>query len=456
MFSNDTIVALSTPPGVGAIAVIRISGNDSFDIVQSIFKGKILKNQNSHTIHFGKIVANEQVIDEVVISIFKGPNSFTKEDILEISCHGSQYIIQKIIELLVKQGARYAKPGEFTQRAFINGRFNLAQAEAVADLIHSDSESAHMAAINQMRGGFANEIKELREQLVTFASLIELELDFAEEDVAFANRSQLKNTVLNLLQIIVPLIDSFQYGNAIKNGVPVAIIGKPNAGKSTLLNVLLNEERAIVSDIAGTTRDTIEDEIVISGFKIRFIDTAGLRVTDDKLESIGIERTLQKIKEASLIIYLFDVSNNTKDDLKKIITEIESFEKPYLLVGNKIDFEHYSISKYNDGNNSNSIIFISANKKLGIENLKSQIIKAVNLENFKTGNSLVTNIRHYESFLLTKEALESVLFGIDSNTTTEIIAEDIREALHQLGLITGEVTNDEILGNIFSKFCIGK
>ncbi|MDX2189331.1 MAG: tRNA uridine-5-carboxymethylaminomethyl(34) synthesis GTPase MnmE [Bacteroidota bacterium] len=456
MFSNDTIVALSTPQGVGAIAVIRVSGGNSFDLLQQIFRGKNLKNQLTHTIVFGKIVDKEQVIDDVLVSIFKGPNSFTKEDVVEISCHGSNYIIQKIIELLIKQGARYAKPGEFTQRAFLNGRFNLAQAEAVADLIHSDSESAHLAAIKQMRGGFAAEIKVLREQLVTFASLIELELDFAEEDVAFANRSQLKSTVLGLLQIIFPLIDSFQFGNAIKNGVPVAIIGKPNAGKSTLLNTLLNEEKAIVSEIAGTTRDAIEDEIIINGFKIRFIDTAGLRITNDKLETIGIERTMQKIQEASLIIYLFDVTNNSIEDLKKIIKEIKSFEKPFLLVGNKIDFQDYEPTKFESLNNTNALIFISANKKNGIENLKSQIIKAVNLENFKTGNSLVTNIRHYESFLLTKEALERVLFGIDSNQSTELIAEDIREALYQLGLVTGEVTNDEILGNIFSKFCIGK
>jgi tRNA modification GTPase len=449
---EDTIVALSTPVGVGAIGVIRVSGTDAISITQKIFKGKKLAETPSHTALFGYIMDGDVVVDEVVATLFLAPKSFTKENVIEISCHGSNFIINRIIKLLIKSGCRYAQPGEFTQRAFLNGRFDLAQAEAVADLIASDSESAHMAAMNQMRGGFSDEIKILREKLLNFASLIELELDFAEEDVEFANRDDLKQLVYNILKVLEPLIHSFDQGNAIKNGVPTVIAGKPNAGKSTLLNALLNEEKAIVSEIAGTTRDVIEDEINIEGVKFRFIDTAGLRETTDKLEAIGIERTRQKMKEASLIIYLYDVNTTHIEELKAEVVELEKAGIPLLLVGNKVD----KAGNYADFKNLKNSLFLSAARKTGIEDLKKKLLEAVKLDTFKTGDTVVTNIRHFESLNNTKESLEAVLEGLDKGVTGDFLAMDIRQALYYLGLITGEVTNDELLGNIFSKFCIGK
>lgn len=449
---SDTIVALSTPTGIGAIGVIRVSGNNAFSITEHIFKGKKLSIQHSHTAHFGHIVDNELVIDEVVATVFKNPNSFTKEDVVEISCHGSPYIINKIIKLLIKNGCRYARAGEFTQRAFLNGRFDLAQAEAVADLIASENESAHTAAMNQMRGGFSKELKNLREELVNFASLIELELDFAEEDVAFANRDDLKKTVLKLHIFTYNLVQSFDLGNAIKNGVPIVIAGKPNAGKSTLLNTLLNEEKAIVSDIAGTTRDVIEDELTLDGIKFRFIDTAGLRETTDKLEAIGIERTRKKMSEASLILYLFDIKKTTLSDIETEKKALLKLQIPIVLVANKIDgFENSA-----DFETLENIVFISALEKNGIEQLKSKLLKTVKSTDFKTGDAVITNIRHFENLTQTQQALERILEGLDLNISGDLLAQDIRQALFYLGQITGEVTTDDLLGNIFSKFCIGK
>lgn len=449
---SDTIVALSTPTGIGAIGVIRVSGNKAFYITEQIFKGKKLSEQVSHTAHFGHILDNQTVVDEVVATIFKNPHSFTKEDVVEISCHGSPYIINKIIKLLIKNGCRYARAGEFTQRAFLNGRFDLAQAEAVADLIASENESAHTAAMNQMRGGFSKELKNLREELVNFASLIELELDFAEEDVAFANREDLKNTVSKLHSFTYNLVQSFDLGNAIKNGVPIVIAGKPNAGKSTLLNALLNEEKAIVSDIAGTTRDVIEDELTLDGIKFRFIDTAGLRETTDKLEAIGIERTRKKMSEASLILYLFDIKTTSVQDLETEKVELEMLNIPIVFVANKID----GFEKTLDFEELQNCIFISALENKGIEKLKSKLLEIVKSADFKTGDAVITNIRHFENLTQTQLALERILVGLDLNVSGDLLAQDIRQALFYLGQITGEVTTDDLLGNIFSKFCIGK
>jgi len=451
--NEDTIVALATPPGTSAIAVIRLSGPKAFDITGKIFKGKNLNQVPSHTIHFGTIKDGDRIIDEVLISLFRAPHSFTKENIVEISTHGSPYIIKEIMQLLIEQGARLAKPGEFTKRAFMNGKFDLAQAEAVADLIASDSEASHKAAMNQMRGGISQEIKKLREQLVNFASLIELELDFSEEDVEFANRDQLRDLINNIRKMIDKLIQSFNLGNAIKNGIPTVIAGKPNAGKSTLLNVLLNEEKAIVSEIPGTTRDFIEDELVLEGVSFRFIDTAGLRETKDKLEAMGIERTKQKMSQASLIMFLFDVNNTNEKELIESLDMLKEMKVPYIVVGNKMDKDTDYKEEFR---NFDGIVYISAKKKLGIEELKQRILEQVNIKSFKTGDAVVTNLRHYESLLHTKESLNKVLLGLDNGITGDLLAEDIRASLHSLGEITGEITTDDLLANIFSKFCIGK
>ncbi|MEP0367448.1 MAG: tRNA uridine-5-carboxymethylaminomethyl(34) synthesis GTPase MnmE [Cyclobacteriaceae bacterium] len=449
----ETIVALATPPGVGAIGVIRVSGPDTFAIVNGIFKGKDITTKPSHTIHFGTIRDGDAIIDEVLLSLFKAPNSFTKEDVIEISCHGSNYIIQQLIKLLLKQGCKLAKAGEFTQRAFINGRFDLAQAEAVADLIAAENESMHDAAMNQMRGGFSLEIKHLREKLVHFASMIELELDFAEEDVEFASRDDLKKLIHELKKVIIKLTESFTLGNAIKNGIPTVIAGKPNAGKSTLLNALLNEEKAIVSDIPGTTRDVIEDVINVDGIAFRFTDTAGIRTTADKVEAIGVERTYAKMKEASVIIYLIDLINDTPEELKRQVAYLKELNVPYLLVGNKMDGAQKALKDLMDAESS---ILISASQKENLENLKEALKTLVSLDSFKTGNTVVTNLRHYESLVETNKALDDVLAGIDNEVTNDFVAMDIRNSLHHLGLITGEITTDDLLENIFSKFCIGK
>lgn len=456
---KTTIVALSTPQGVGAIGVIRLSGEKAIKITQKVFKGKNLLNQASHTLHFGKIVDGDTVLDEVVVSIFKAPSSYTGENIVEISCHGSPYIQKSIIELLIKNGATAAQPGEFTLRAFINGKLDLSQAEAVGDLIASNSASAHKIAMNQMRGGFSQEINNLREELIHFASMIELELDFSEEDVEFANRDQLRDLILNVKKVLARLIDSFQLGNAIKEGIPVVIAGKPNAGKSTLLNALLNEERALVTEIEGTTRDTIEDEINIKGTIFRFIDTAGIRQTDDKVEALGVKRTLEKIETAAVVMLLVDLNTTSPSLLHETLGEIKpSLEKnnaKLLIIGNKFDLKNLADTKkqFEDFEN---IHFISAKEKWNIEELKESLLETAQLHILKEDQTLVSNTRHWEALTKADEALTKALDGLNSGITGDFIAMDIRASLHQLGLITGEITTDDLLGNIFGKFCIGK
>lgn len=452
---NDTIIALATPQGVGAIAVIRLSGPDAIKMTNSVFHGKNLENQLSHTIHFGTIRDGERIIDEVLVSIFIAPKSFTKENVVEISTHGSSYIINQVLKLFIRKGIRPAKPGEFTQRAFLNGQFDLAQAEAVADLIHADSETSHQAALNQMRGGFSSEIQELRTQLIHFASMIELELDFTEEDVEFASRADLRKLVERLLRVVEELIMSFDLGNVIKNGVPTVIAGKPNAGKSTLLNALLNEEKAIVSEIAGTTRDLIEDEINLGGVIFRFIDTAGLRETTDVIEAIGVSRTQEKMKTASLILYLFDLSDTDLVEINRDINKLENLGVPFLKVANKTDKAKPNIISELNTMHPDTI-FISAGKKENLEDLKARVLELVNLDKFRTGNTIVTNVRHYDSLVKTRESLLDILTGLDNQVTNDFVAMDIRRSLHYLGQITGEITTDDLLANIFSKFCIGK
>ena len=452
MNNQDTIIALSTPPGSGAIGVIRLSGPDAITLTNSVFSGKDLERQASHTLHFGLIKDGGQIVDEVVAGLFVAPKSYTKENVVEISCHGSNYIIQQLINLLISKGARAAKPGEFTLRAFLNGAFDLSQAEAVADLIASNSKASHDVAMQQMRGGFANELKALREQLIHFASMIELELDFAEEDVEFANRDQLRNLVIRINHVLSRLISSFEMGNVIKNGVPIVIAGKPNVGKSTLLNALLNEERAIVSDIAGTTRDTIEDELTIGGIVFRFIDTAGIRDTADVIEALGVERTLEKMKQAKLIIYMADAAQSTAE-IEEQVRGLVKLEIPYLILLNKADLlsaqQREALARL-------QVVFISAKEKLGIDELKETLLEQVNLHHINTSETLVTNIRHVEALKQTENALQRVLVNVDNPITSDFLAMDIKQALHYLGEITGTVTTDDLLENIFTKFCIGK
>lgn len=452
MYNQDTIIALSTPPGSGAIGVIRLSGPEAITITNSVFGGKDLTKQQSHTLHFGLIKDENIIIDEVVASLYVGPKSYTKENVVEISCHGSNYIIQQILNLLIKKGARAAKPGEFTLRAFLNGSLDLSQAEAVADLIASDSKASHDVALQQMRGGFSNELKDLREQLIHFASMIELELDFGEEDVEFANRDQLKALTLKINSVLHRLISSFEMGNVLKHGVPIVIAGKPNVGKSTLLNALLNEERAIVSDIAGTTRDTIEDELNINGIIFRFIDTAGIRETADIIEAKGVERTLERMKQAKLIIYMVDALQ-TPDELEEQLRDLQKIDIPYLAVVNKADL-------FNDQQKvefaKREVLFLSAKENIGVEELKIALLAKVNLLSINTSETLVSNIRHLEALKNTEIALVNVLNNIDNPVTSDFLAMDIKQALHYLGEITGTVTTDDLLENIFSKFCIGK
>jgi tRNA modification GTPase len=452
--SQDTVVALATPSGIGAIGIIRLSGSRAIQITNKVFHGKDLSSVDSHTIHVGTIRDNGKILDEVLVSIFIAPRSYSGEDVVEISCHGSGYIIQQVIKVLIREGARMAKPGEFTQRAFLNGKFDLAQAEAVSDLINADSDASHLAAMNQMRGGFSKEIKILREKLIHFASMIELELDFSEEDVEFADRNALNSLIDELLKAVDSLLQSFNLGNVIKNGVPTVIAGKPNAGKSTLLNALVNEEKAIVSEIAGTTRDFIEDEIHINGITFRFIDTAGIREARDKIEKIGVERTKQKMKEASLILYMFDLKEETKEEIEIEVDKLDNLGIPYIKVANKTDLA--SPTLLNALQADDSFILISAKSRENLEILKSKIIKKVNIEGFRTGDTVVTNLRHYESLYNARKSLEDVLNGIETDVSGDLLAMDIRQALHYLGEITGEITTDDLLGNIFSKFCIGK
>lgn len=453
MIQQDTIVALATAQGISAIAVIRLSGKDAISITQKIFKGKNLSEAPAHTAHFGTLQHDGKLIDEVLVTIFKEPNSFTRENAVEISCHGSPVIIKEIIKSLLAQGARLAGPGEFTKRAFLNGRFDLAQAEAVADLINAETDNARQAALNQMRGGFSKEINHLREELIHFASLIELELDFGEEDVEFAKRDDLRKLILKIQSYLTALIQSFDQGNVIKNGVPTVIAGKPNAGKSTLLNVLLNEEKAIVSEIAGTTRDVIEDEIVLGGINFRFIDTAGLRETQDVIEAMGVERTRDRMKKASVILYLFDLYTTT---LAEIQGEVEGLEKlgiPFIKVGNKVDKANPELAKKLSGED---FIFISASNKTNIQQLKDKLLSFFQVSTVKSGDVLVTSLRHYQNLLQTHQSLDRVLAGMSDGVTGDFLAMDIRQSLHYLGEITGEITTDDLLENIFSKFCIGK
>ncbi len=453
--NQEIITAISTPSGKGAIAVVRISGEGSIELVQSIFKGKDLTRQQSHTIHYGRIVDGQEVLDEVMVSIFRKPKSFTTEDLVEVSCHGSPFVAEKIIQLLLKKGARLANPGEFTLRAFINGRIDLSQAEAIADLIASSSAAAHAVAMKQMRGGFSHEIINLRTELLNFASLLELELDFSEEDVEFANREKLVSLIDNIRKKISPLIESFQLGNVIKAGVNTVIAGKPNAGKSTLLNALLNEERAIVSAIAGTTRDVIEETINIRGLVFRFMDTAGLRHTEDEIEKIGVQKSHEKIRDAAVLIYLADASSFTDmNSLNEELSEAKKFGVPFLLVLNKTDLLNENLKQ--EMMKSKSAILISAKSKTGIDELKDALFHLIAKDGWMEDQTIVTNLRHFESLKKANEALSTVKFGIEKRSSGEMIAFDLRASLDALGEISGEVTNDEVLGNIFSKFCIGK
>ncbi|HCM75857.1 MAG TPA: tRNA uridine-5-carboxymethylaminomethyl(34) synthesis GTPase MnmE [Cytophagales bacterium] len=451
--TDDTIIALATPQGVGAISVIRLSGGDAIAITQSLFKGKDLTQQASHTLHLGTLQDEGRLIDEVLVAVFHAPHSFTTENAVEISCHGSPLIVKEIIKAFLKKGARLAGPGEFTKRAFLHGRFDLAQAEAVADLINAETDNARQAALNQMRGGFSKEINKLREELIHFASLIELELDFGEEDVEFAKRSDLKKLIFQIQGYLTSLIQSFDQGNVIKNGVPTVIAGKPNAGKSTLLNVLLNEEKAIVSDIAGTTRDSIEDEIVLGGINFRFIDTAGLRETEDVIEAMGVARAYDKMKKASLIIYLVDLTNTTLGEINAEMQKLTELGIPYIKVGNKLDKADARLVQQLE---KEGFIFISAKRGDHMEALKEKILSLFEIQNVKTGDVLVTNLRHYQNLLQTNESLTRVLEGMDSGVTGDFLAMDIRQSLHYLGEITGSITTEDLLDNIFSKFCIGK
>jgi tRNA modification GTPase len=447
---QEVICALATPSGVGAIAIIRVSGLGSIALVNSIFSGKNLENADTHTVHFGTIRSADEIIDEVLVTVFKTPKSFTKEDSVEISCHGSDYIIRQILKLLITKGARIAKPGEFTQRAFLNGQFDLVQAEAVADLIAADSQASHKTALNQLRGGFSKKLASLRSELIHFASLIELELDFGEEDVEFAEREDLRRLINALLEAIAPLIESFDFGNAIKEGVPVAIIGSPNVGKSTLLNALLNEEKAIVTSIAGTTRDVIEDTIVLNGLKFRFIDTAGIRETVDLVESIGIERSKAAMEKADIVIFLFDSAETLKENQE--LAKSLSGDKEILYVLNKIDVNPELAQ--NLAAKEPQIISISAQKQTGILTLTEKLVSVVHGQ--AAGDTVVTNLRHYEHLVKTHGALSDVINGLETGVTGDFLAQDIRLSLHHLGEITGAIVTDDLLDNIFSKFCIGK
>jgi len=468
MITQETIVALASPSGAGAIAVIRLSGTGALTIAEQVFQSvseKSLSKQKTHTIHLGHILDEGKVLDQVLLSIFKNPHSYTGEDVVEISCHGSTYIQQQIIQLLLRKGCRMAQAGEFTLRAFLNGKLDLSQAEAVADLISSDNEASHQIAMQQMRGGFSNEIAKLREELLNFASLIELELDFAEEDVEFADRTQFSELLTRIEFVLKRLIDSFAIGNVIKNGIPVAIVGEPNVGKSTLLNALLNEERAIVSEIAGTTRDTIEDELVIGGIGFRFIDTAGIRETKDVVESIGIKKTFEKIEQAQVVLFLIDSLQLIIDNEQTLKVEIEKIknqfpQKPLIVVTNKIDKLNSAQRIQFDNQlsiiNYPLLIEISAKNNIGIDELKSQLLSFVNTGALRNNETIVTNTRHYDSLLKALEEIQKVKFGLQSNLSSDLMAIDIKQALYYFGEITGEVTNDELLGNIFANFCIGK
>ncbi|WP_420399360.1 tRNA uridine-5-carboxymethylaminomethyl(34) synthesis GTPase MnmE [Flagellimonas sp.] len=456
MSYSDNIVAMATPPGTGAIAIIRISGPEAIALVSEHFepiKPKDLTKQKSHTIHLGHIVHQGKVLDKVLVSIFKGPNSYTGENVVEISCHGSPYIQQQLIQLFLRTGCRMATAGEFTLRAFLNGKMDLSQAEAVADLIASDSEASHEIAVQQMRGGFSNEIQKLREELLNFASLIELELDFSQEDVEFADRTQFNALLNRISEVLKKLIDSFAIGNVIKNGIPIAIVGKPNVGKSTLLNALLNEERAIVSNIPGTTRDTVEDQINLGGINFRFIDTAGIRETQDMVEKIGIEKTFDKIENAKLILFLFDGLDFDVEELEDLKRKYPS--KEVLPICNKVDLltqaERNQIQR-----SVSDLLFLSAKDRTGVPELEQKLSSLVVSGALSGDGTIVSNSRHYDALLKALEEIQKVKEGMDMGLSSDLMAIDIRQALYHLGEITGSVTTDDLLGNIFSNFCIGK
>ena len=444
VFQQEPICALATAPGIGAIAVIRVSGNGSVEITDEIFKGATLSLQKSHTAHFGLIQDEDRVVDEVLVTVFKSPRSFTKEDSTEISCHGSPFIVKEILKLLVKKGCRMARPGEFTQRAFLNGRFDLVQAEAVADLIEADNAASHRLAVDQLRGGFSSRLQNLREELIHFASMVELELDFGEEDVEFADRDDLRNLIDNIQKALLPLIESFDSGNVLKEGIPVAIIGQPNVGKSTLLNALFKEEKAIVTNIAGTTRDAIEDTLVLRGIKFRFIDTAGIRETTDAVESIGIEKSKQALSKARIALFLYD----SPEERQFLETEFETGreDQQILWIKNKADISKNKVREDD--------LLISARDNLGISELEDRLFRLASEK--RQGDLVLTNLRHYELLVKTSEALNEVLQGLSMGITGDFLAQDIRMALHHLGELTGTITTDDLLANIFGKFCIGK
>lgn len=462
LLDKSTIVALASPHGTGAIALIRVSGDKAIDIVEKVFftkeqKPYSLKDKETHTIHYGFIRSNGVIVDEVLVSLFKNPHSYTGEDSIEISCHGSQFIQQQIISLLCKQGARPANPGEFTLRAFLNKKLDLSQSEAVNDLIFSNSSVSHQVAMQQMRGGFSNKIKLLRGKLIDFASLIELELDFSEEDVEFADRTELKNLIGTIQNVLDKLVESFELGNVIKNGIPVAIVGKPNAGKSTLLNTLLNDEKAIVSEIPGTTRDVIEDEMNIEGVLFRFIDTAGIRDTSDVIEQIGVNKALDAMRNSAIIIYLFDAHELSKQDLVMELEKIKGISgtSQILPVCNKIDTENLAeLQKEFAG--INNLLFISAKTQLYLDDLKAKLVALFDNRAVNITETVVTNVRHADALRKASASLYRVSEGLGKNIQTDLLAQDIRSALEALGMITGEVHTEDLLENIFSKFCIGK
>lgn len=452
---DDTIVALATPHGIGAIGVIRISGPKSIDIINALFPSKDLSKQPTHTIHVGFLKADDKVLDEVVISLFKNPKSYTGEDVVEISCHGSPYIQEQVLNAIVAKGARLAKPGEFTQRAFLKGKLDLTQAEAVADLIASNTEASRNTALHNIRGGFSTVLKELREQLIQFSALIELELDFSQEDVEFADRTKFYELIRSTKTTVVDLINSFQLGNVIKNGVSVAIVGKPNAGKSTLLNTLLNENRAIVSEIAGTTRDTIEEVININGILFRLIDTAGIRESRDVIETIGVEKSLEKMKAADLVLYLFDVNEESQADVEAALLEVHASNKNYIAVGNKVDL--LTEDKAQEKFSGDGIFFISAkNNNAHIDLLRQRMTYKVIQGTVSAESTIVTNARHYQALQEVNQSIEDITSGLNNHIPGDLLALDIRRCLHYLGEITGEITNEDRLDYIFSKFCIGK
>ena len=456
---TDTIIAPATPQGQSAIALIRLSGTDAIAITDKIFKGKKLSEANSHTIHYGWIVDGEKEIDEVMVSVFRAPKTFTTEDSTEISCHGSPQLVQAIISLAIKHGAKSAFPGEFTLRAFLNGRLDLSQAEAVADLIHASSTKSSEIALNQLKGHFSSMLKDLRQELIDFAALIELELDFSEEDVEFAHRGRLKDLIHKIITVINPLLDSFRWGNSIKEGIPVAIIGAPNAGKSTLLNTILNEEKALVSDIAGTTRDFIEDTLVIDGIMFRFIDTAGIRETSDVLEGLGIERSKQKLREAEIVLFISDIHKSVEETIAKFNDLQLTKDQTGVILLNKADTipAAQAEPKTQDIADKSDVktLLITAKYKETLQPLLTYFSEYIQLHNQAEG-TIISNTRHYEALENTKLCLQKVIAGLDSGLSSDFVAMDIRESLFHLGSITGEVSTDDLLESIFSKFCIGK